>query len=145
MKKQKETRSKTTDIVMTESDSLPQKQKRKTVTTDVVLLQTPKGSFEYVISPIDAQGQPLISLEEMIKYKLKARNQEKLSELITYITKHEGEIINYELLRQTAKTIGSGRMEKGVEQVIGHRQKNKGMSWSALLSRALLGSITIES
>ena len=226
VKKQKGTRSQKPDLVMTESDSLPQKQKRKTVTTDVVLLQTPKGSFEYVTSPIDAQGQPLISLEEMIKYKLKsyyqnsdkplpivaitdgasnirkrlqalssqgitlildgyhlgkklreflsmisrnkaektehskflffnlwrgkinevitylkteikARNQEKLDDLITYITKHESEIINYELRRQSGKTIGSGRMEKGVDLVIGNRQKHKGMSWSSLGSRAL--------
>lgn len=192
----------------------------------MVLLQTPKGSFEYVTSPIDAQGQPVINLEEMIKYKLKsyyqnsekplpivaitdgassirkrlqslssqgitlildwyhlgkklreflsmisrnkaektehskflffnlwrgqinevltylktqikARNQEKLAELITYITKHKSEIINYELRRQTGKTIGSGRMEKGVDLVIGNRQKHKGMSWSSLGSRAL--------
>jgi hypothetical protein len=226
VKKQEETRSKKTDKVMTESKSPEQKQKRKTVITDVVLLQTPKGSFEYLTNPIDAQGQPVISLEEMIKYKLKsyyknsdkplpivaitdgassirkrlqspshqgitlildwyhlckklreflsmisrnkaekidhskflffhlwrgkinevltylkteikARNQEKLSELITYITKHESEIINYELRRQTGKTIGSGRMEKGVDLVIGNRQKHKAMSWSCLGSRAL--------
>jgi hypothetical protein len=41
------------------------------------------------------------------------------------------------LRRQTGKTIGSGRMEKGVDQVIGNRQKHKGMSWSILGSRAL--------
>ncbi len=212
VKKQKETRSKKPELVMTESDSTAQKHSGKTVTTDVVLLQTPKGSFEYITSPIDAQGQPIISLEEMIKYKLKsyyqnsekplpivaitdgassirkrlqslssqgitlildwyhlckklreflsmisrnkaektdhskflffnlwrgqinqvitylktqikARNQEKLEELITYITKHESEIINYELRRKIGKTIGSGRMEKGVDLVIGNRQK----------------------
>jgi hypothetical protein len=72
VKKQKETRSKKADLVMTESSSAAQKQKRKTVITDVVLLQTPKGSFEYLTNPIDAQGQPVISLEEMIKYKLKS-------------------------------------------------------------------------
>ena len=42
--------------------------------------------------------------------------QQKLDELITYITKHESEIINYELRRQTGKTIGSGRMEKRVDE-----------------------------
>ena len=72
-----------------------------------------------------------------LKTEIKARNQEKLSELITYITKHEREIINYELRRQTGKTIGSGRREKGVDLVIGNGQKHKGMSWSALGSRAL--------
>lgn len=226
VKKQKENRSKNQDAVMGEADKLGQKQKRKTVITDVVLLQAPKGNFEYLISPIDNQGQSLISLKEIIKCKLKsyysdcnfplpivaitdgassirkrlhslnprgitlildwyhlckklreflsmitrnkaektehskflfghlwrgktrdvltylktqikARNQKKLDELITYITKHETEIINYELRRQAGKTIGSGRMEKGVDTVIGHRQKHKGMSWRALGSRAL--------
>ncbi len=39
--------------------------------------------------------------------------------------------------RQTGKTIGSGRRSKGVDIVIGHRQKHKGMSWSSLGSKAL--------
>ena len=226
VKKQKENRKKNQDVVIGETDESGQKQKRKTVITDVVLLQTPKGSFEYLTSPIDNQGQPLIPLEEIIKCQLKsyyhdcnfplpivaitdgassirkrlhtlneqgitlildwyhlckklreflsmitrnqaektehskflfghlwrgktrdvltylktqikARNQKKLDELITYITKHESEIINYELRCQADKTIGSGRMEKGVDTVIGHRQKHKGMSWSALGSKAL--------
>jgi len=37
----------------------------------VVLLQTPLGSFKYLISPINNQGQPLIPLEEIVKYQLK--------------------------------------------------------------------------
>ncbi|MDJ0903013.1 MAG: hypothetical protein QNJ55_29855 [Xenococcus sp. MO_188.B8] len=68
-----------------------------------------------------------------LKTQITARNQQKLDELITYITKHESEIINYELRRQIGKNIGSGRMEKGVDLVIGNRQKHKGMSWSARL------------
>ena len=226
VKKQKQNRSKNRDVVIGEADESGQKEKRNTVITDVILLQTPKGTFEYLTSPIDNQGQPLIPLEEILKCKLKyyyqkddfplpivaitdgassirkrlyslnergitlildwyhlckklreflsmisrnkaektehskflfrhlwrgntskvltylktqikARNQHKLDELITYITKHEREIINYEWRRQAGKTIGSGRMEKGVDTVIGHRQKHKGMSWSALGSKAL--------
>ena len=226
VKKQKETRSKKPDVVMAESDLPQKKPKRKTVITDIVLLQTPKGNFESLTSPIDNQGHSLIPLEEIVKYKLKcyyknydyplpivaitdgasnirkrlnklsckgitlildwyhlckklreflsmitrnktekiehskflffnlwrgntsevitylqskikARNQQKLDELITYITKHKSEIINYELRRQAGKTIGSGRMEKRVDLVIGHRQKHKGTSWSSLGSKAL--------
>jgi hypothetical protein len=33
--------------------------------------------------------------------------------------------------------IGSGRMEKGVDQAVGYRQKRKGMSWSEKGSKAL--------
>ena len=51
--------------------------------------------------------------------------------------KHSSEIINYKRRSQTGKTIGSGRAEKGVDLTVGSRQKNKGMSWRPLGSRAL--------
>jgi hypothetical protein len=66
-----------------------------------------------------------------------ARNQSKLLELIAYLEKHQLEIINYELRAALGKTIGSGRVEKGVDLVVGHRQKKKGMSWRTLGSKAL--------
>jgi hypothetical protein len=78
--------------------------------------------------------------DEAIEYlnkEVNARNKEKLSELITYIEKHKAEIIDYERRNQAGKTIGSGRMEKGVDQVIGFRQKKKGMSWSEKGSKSL--------
>ena len=226
VKKQKANRDKKQEIIKRELEKWEKEQKRKRVTTDVVLLQTPQGNFESLTCPIDSQGQPLITLEDIIKCKLKyyyknygkslpivaitdgasnirkririlneqgitlildwyhlckkmreflsmitrnksektehskflffnlwrgntsdvltyiktkikARNQQRLDELITYITKHESEIINYEFRRQVGKTIGSGRMEKRVDLVIGNRQKHKGMSWSELGSRAL--------
>ena len=58
------------------------------------------------------------NIEEVLTYlttKIKARNPEKLNELITYFTKHQSEIINYARRSQAGKTIGSGRMEKGVD------------------------------
>ncbi len=58
-------------------------------------------------------------IEEVLTYlttKIKARNPEKLNELITYFTKHKSEIINYARRSQAGKTIGSGRMEKGVDE-----------------------------
>ncbi len=51
--------------------------------------------------------------------------------------KHEEEIIDYERRQQAGRPIGSGRMEKCVDQVIGNRQKGKGMSWTKPGSRAL--------
>ncbi len=47
------------------------------------------------------------------------------------------EIIDYARRKQAGKPIGSGRMEKGVDQVVGIRQKDKGMSWSKSGSYAL--------
>ena len=232
VKKQKDNRERHQNIISSEPSTLEetetsdQKKSRKKVITDIVLLETPQKTFEYITTPIDADGQPLSSLAESIKAKLKthyhnyncplpivaitdgaanirkrlnklsdnsvtvildwyhlckkvreflsmiarnksertdhsqflffhlwhgkidevlnylhqevrARNPQKLSELITYFTKHKSEIINYELRRQAGKTIGSGRMEKGVDLVIGNRQKHKGMSWPSLGSKAL--------
>ncbi len=72
-----------------------------------------------------------------LKHQVNARNLDKWQELIRYLEKHQHEIINYKRRSQAGKTIGSGRMEKGVDLTIGSRQKNKGMSWSRLGSKAL--------
>ena len=74
---------------------------------------------------------------EYLKTKVTAKNKQKLTELITYLEKHKVEIIDYEKRKKAGKTIGSGRMEKGVDQVIGYRQKKKGMSWSQKGSKSL--------
>ena len=60
-----------------------------------------------------------------------------MQELLTYLKKHDSEIIDYRRRQQAGKTIGSGRVEKGVDVVVGHCQKNKGMSLSERGSRAL--------
>ena len=68
---------------------------------------------------------------------IKTKNPEKLSELIGYLERHQSEIIDYQRRQQSGKVIGSGRIEKCCDQVIGHRQKKKGMSWSTIGSRSL--------
>ena len=172
------------------------KPSRKFINTDVILLEKPSGRFQYITSPIDAQGKPLIPLAEMVKSQInyyyhnpeaplpivaitdgasnirkrltklspkgvtlildwyhlckKVRNllsmisrnkrekQEYCKNLLLYLlNKHESEIINYERRQKVSKSIGSGRMKKAVDLVIGHRQKRKGMSWSSLGSKAL--------
>ena len=68
---------------------------------------------------------------------LTARNVSALGDLVGYLEKHRDEILDYERRKSHGKVIGSGRMEKGVDQVVGHRQKGKGMSWTKSGSRAL--------
>lgn len=68
---------------------------------------------------------------------LSPRNAQALSDLVGYLEKHSSEIIDYERRYATGKSIGSGRMEKAVDQVIGMRQKKKGMSWSRKGSQTL--------
>lgn len=65
------------------------------------------------------------------------RNPLQLQVLQTYLHKHHTEIIDYQRRQLAGKVIGSGRMEKGCDLVIGHRQKKKGMSWSLVGSRSL--------
>lgn len=43
---------------------------RKRVNTDVILLQQPRGNFEYLTTPIQHNGKPLMSLELVVKAKL---------------------------------------------------------------------------
>lgn len=72
-----------------------------------------------------------------LQHQIRPKNAEKLQELIKYLQKHQPEIIDYEHRQKIGKTIGSGRMEKGVDRVVGYRQKKKGMSWSSVGSHAL--------
>lgn len=76
--------------------------------------------------------------------QVKARNQDRLQELIAYLKKHKAEIINYEQRQQVDKTIGSGQAENSVNQVVGTRQKKKAMSWSRKGSKALAILKTLE-
>src|SRR5262249_21320955 len=68
---------------------------------------------------------------------LQARNPEALSDLIGYLTKHQEEILDYQRRQQSGKPIGSGPAEKAVDQVVGMRQKDQGMSWTKTGSRTL--------
>jgi len=82
------------------------------------------------------QGKLVIAIEYLQK-QVKAKKSEVLEQLINYLSKHQTEIINYQRRQKTGKPIGSGRVEKAVDLVVGHRQKKKGMSWSAKGSQAL--------
>jgi hypothetical protein len=72
-----------------------------------------------------------------LRQEVQAKNPQQLAALVTYLEKHRAEIIDYGRRQRAGKPIGSGRMEKGVDQVIGARQKHKGMSWSPTGSKAL--------
>jgi hypothetical protein len=72
------------------------------------------------------------------------RHQAKHQELVSYLTKHQTEIINYQRRQCSGKTIGSGTSESAVNQVVGRRQKHNGMSWSSTGSQALALLTTVE-
>ena len=72
-----------------------------------------------------------------LRREAQAKTPEQLAALVTYLEKHQAEISEDGRRQRAGKPIGSGRMEKGVDQVIGVRQKHKGMSWSPTGSKAL--------
>ena len=82
---------------------------------------------------------------DYLRTSVSPRHKKKHHELITYLTKHKTEIINYQARQDAGKPIGSGRMEKGVDQVIGRRQKDNGMSWSEVGSKAIRVRLTDNS
>lgn len=72
-----------------------------------------------------------------LETEVKPKNTEKHRELMNYLDKHRNEIIDYRRRKKAGKMIGSGYIEKGCDQVIGHRQKKKGMTWRQAGSRSL--------
>jgi hypothetical protein len=72
-----------------------------------------------------------------LRQEVQAKHPEPLAALVTYLEKHQAESIDSGRRQRAGKPIGSGRMEKGVDQVIGARQKHRGMSWSPTGSKAL--------
>src|SRR2546427_11546252 len=51
-----------------------------------------------------------------LRRDVQAKNPEPLAALVTYLEKPRAEIINYGRRQRAGKPIGSGRMEKGVDQ-----------------------------
>lgn len=74
---------------------------------------------------------------DYLETKIQPKNEEKHLELIGYLNQHRDEIIDDRRRKKAGKMIGSGHIEKGCDQVIGHRQKKKGMSWRETGSRSL--------
>jgi len=72
-----------------------------------------------------------------LRQEVQDKNPEPLAALVTYLEKHWAEIIDYGRRQRAGKLIGSGRIEKGVDQVIGARQRHKRMRWSPTGSKAL--------
>jgi hypothetical protein len=63
---------------------------------------------------------------EYLKHQVKTKNPETLKELITYFSKHQSEIINYQRRQQAGKPIGSGWVEKAVDARCGASAEEKG-------------------
>lgn len=111
-------------------------QKLRNLMSMIVATKTDKQAHLKVLFTHLWQGQVAAAIN-YLRQQVTPRNREKWQELLTYLEKHQSEIINYERRAQVGKSIGSGRVEKAVDQVIGERQKHKGKSWRPQGSRAL--------
>lgn len=72
---------------------------------------------------VDAACQLLQSLRPQ------TRNEEKLDELIGYLSKHQPEIPNYDQRRTNCQFNGAGMVEKENDLLVARRQKHRGMQW----------------
>ncbi len=70
-------------------------------------------------------GQTEVALA-YLRRDVQAKNPQQLAALVTYLEKHQAEIIDYGRRQWAGKPIGSGRMEKGSIRSSGHARSTKG-------------------
>lgn len=76
------------------------------------------------------RGQVDDALAQLEAYRPKCRNEQKLDELISYLTARKPYLVNYKDRRARRIYIGSGHAEKACDLIVSRRQKHKGMHWS---------------
>jgi Uncharacterised protein family (UPF0236) len=65
------------------------------------------------------------------------KNEEKRSELLTYLKNNEASIIDYRKRKKIGKPIGSGRIESFINETVSKREKIRGVTWRPRGSKAL--------
>jgi hypothetical protein len=76
------------------------------------------------------RGQVDDAIALLEAYRPKCRNEERLHELINYLTARKPYLVNYKDRRARRIYIGSGHAEKACDLIVSRRQKHKGMHWS---------------
>ena len=76
-------------------------------------------------------------------YRPKARNLDKLDELINYLNARNDFIPNFRHRRRHRLFIGSAHAEKANDLIVARRQKNQGMHWSHDTSDSLAALKTL--
>lgn len=71
------------------------------------------------------------------------RNEQKLDELINYLTARRSYLVNYRERRAQRIYIGSGHAEKACDLIVSRRQKHKGMHWSEATADGLAALKTL--
>jgi hypothetical protein len=76
-------------------------------------------------------------MEQAILPILNMEKRTIFEDLLSYLEKHQAEIIDYRTRYLLPKTIGSGHGEKANDQIVAMRQKHNGTAWSDNGSAAL--------
>ena len=84
-----------------------------------------------------------IDILESIDTKM-IRTQKKIDDTIRYLNDRRPYLYNYAARKITGLINSSNRVEDLNDQIVARRQKNKGMSWSALGSRGLAALTTLN-
>jgi hypothetical protein len=88
-----------------------------------------REEVEAQLRPLLWQGDVQAACQLLESLRPQARNEEKLNELIGYLTKHRTEIPNYDQRRASCQFNGAGMVEKENDLLVSRRQKRRGMQW----------------
>ena len=88
-----------------------------------------RKEVEEQLRPSLWQGDVEAASQLLEALRPQARNEEKLDELIGYLTKHRAEIPNYDQRRVNCQFNGAGMVEKENDLLVSRRQKRRGMQW----------------
>jgi hypothetical protein len=88
-----------------------------------------RGEVEAQLRPLLWQGDVEAACQLLESLRPQARREEKLDELIGYLTKHRPEIPNYDQRRANCQFNGAGMVEKENDLLVARRQKRRGMQW----------------
>lgn len=88
-----------------------------------------RKEVEEQLRPLLWRGDVEAACQLLEALRPQARNEEKLDELIGYLTKHRDEIPNYDQRRANCQFNGAGMVEKENDLLVSRRQKRRGMQW----------------
>jgi len=102
-----------------------------------------KASLMGRLIPCLWRGQVDEAIAHLEACRAECRNEEKLDELINYLTARKPHIVNYKERRAKRIYIGSGHAEKACDLIVARRQKHKGMHWSDATADGLAALKTV--
>ena len=88
-----------------------------------------REAVETQLRPLLWHGDVGAAYELLEALRPQARNEKKLDELLSYLTKHRTEIPNYDERRANCQFNGAGTVEKENDLLVSRRQKRRGMQW----------------